>query len=138
MAQQQLLLIILVVIVLGLAIAVGIALFADSAVDANRDAVSQDLVNLAVRAHEFYRRPSVFNGGGGSFVGLTADAGGIAKLTNLPGGRNGNGTYSVHSAGTANNIVLQGVGTEVASDGNYVTSRILVRTTLPDSVYIVY
>ena len=138
MAQQQLLLIILVVIVLGLAIAVGLALFADSAVDANRDAVSQDLVNFAVRAHEYYRRPSVFNGGGGSFVGLTSDAGGVAKLTNLPAGRNGNGTYTVHSAGTANSVVLQGVGTETVSDGNFVTARILVRTGLPDSVYQLY
>ncbi len=138
MAQQQLLLIVLVVIVIGLAIAVGIALFADNAVDANRDAVSQDLVNFAVRAHEYFRRPAVFNGGGTSFVGLTSDAVGIAKLTNLPAGRNGNGTYSIHSAGTAMSVVLQGVGTETTSDGNYVTSRILVRANLPDSVFQVH
>ena len=138
MAQQQLLLITLVVIVLGLAIAVAVAMFGDSAVDANRDAVSQDLLNFAARAHEFYRRPSLFNGGGGSFAKLTADATGLGRLTNLPGGRNGNGTYSVQSAGTANQVVLQGVGTEQASDGIFVTVRIVIREGPPDSIYQVH
>jgi hypothetical protein len=137
-AQQQLLLIVLVVIILGLSIAVGIVMFGDNAVDANRDAVAQDLVNLGVRAHEFYRRPSIFNGGGSSFTGLTADASGIAKLTNLPAGRNANGVYTVSIAGASNQVTLQGVGTELATDGNYVTMCILVRASLPDSVYQVH
>ncbi len=138
MSQQQLLLITLVLIIVGLAIAVGVGLFADSAESANRDAVSHDLLLFAVRAHEFYRRPCLFNGGGGSFVGLTANAVGLAKVTNLPGGRNSNGVYSVETAGTATQVILQGVGTEMNSDGNYVTARILVREGLPDSVYQVY
>jgi hypothetical protein len=40
MGQQQLLLIILGVIVVGIAVAVGITMFKDNAVSANRDAVS--------------------------------------------------------------------------------------------------
>jgi len=138
MAQQQLLLITLVVIVLGLAVAVAIGMFGDSAVDANRDAVSSDLLNFASRAHEFYRRPTLFNGGGGSFVKMTSDAQGLARITNLPGGRNDNGSYSVQSAGTGTQVVLQGVGIEQTSDGNYVTVRMLVREGSSDSVYSVY
>ena len=44
MGQQQLLLIILGVIVVGIAVAVGITMFSDSAVNANRDAMVNDLV----------------------------------------------------------------------------------------------
>jgi len=137
-AQQQLLLITLVVIILGLSIAVAIGLFGDNAVDANRDAISQDLLNFSARAHEFYRRPSLFNGGGGSFGALTAGAAGLLRLTNLPGGKNGNGVYTVSTAGTANQVTLQGVGTELAADGNYVTVLILIREGLPDSIYHVH
>ncbi|MEK7671229.1 MAG: hypothetical protein AAB344_03305, partial [Bacteroidota bacterium] len=97
MGQQQLLLIILGVIVVGIAVAVGITMFTDSAISANRDAVTNDLVNLASRAQQFYRRPSALAGGGNSFVGLTADGPGLAKLTSKS--TNANGTYSVITAG---------------------------------------
>ncbi len=120
MGQQQLLLIILGVIVVGIAVAVGITMFSDNAVSANRDAVSNDLVNLAARAQQFYRRPAALGGGGNSFVGLTADATGLAKLTNMALGKNANGTYTVSSAGTANQVILRGIGTETLA-GNNVT-----------------
>jgi Tfp pilus assembly protein PilE len=127
MGQQQLLLIILGVIVVGIAVAVGISMFSDNAVSANRDAVSNDLVNLAARAQQFYRRPTALGGGGNSFVGLTADVAGLAKLTNMSGGKNANGTYSVKTAGSANQVVVEAVGTETAPDGNKVTMDIMVR-----------
>jgi Tfp pilus assembly protein PilE len=126
MGQQQLLLIILGVIVVGIAVAVGITMFSDSATSANRDAVSNDLVNLAARAQQYYRRPASLGGGGNSFVGLTADAAGLAKLTNMASGKNANGTYTIQSAGTANQVTIQGVGTELVA-GNKVTMQILSR-----------
>jgi Tfp pilus assembly protein PilE len=126
MGQQQLLLIILGVIVVGIAVAVGITMFSDSATSANRDAVSNDLVNLAARAQQFYRRPASLGGGGNSFVGLTADAAGLAKLTNMASGKNANGTYTIQAAGTANQVTIQGVGTELVA-GNKVTMQILSR-----------
>jgi hypothetical protein len=139
MGQQQLLLIILGVIVVGIAVAVGITMFSDNAVSANRDAISNDLVNLAARAQQFYRRPAALGGGGNSFVGLSADAAGLAKLTNMGGGQNANGTYTVQAAGTANQVVLQGVGTETVSGGNHVTMRIIARDQgRTDSLYQVY
>jgi len=115
MGQQQLLLIILGVIVVGIAVAVGITMFSDSAISANRDAVTNDLVNLASRAQQFYRRPTSLGGGGNSFAGLTADAAGLAKLTNKAS--NGNGTYLIVTAGagsgTAAVVHLEGTGTEI-------------------------
>ena len=114
MGQQQLLLIILGVIVVGIAVAVGITMFQDNAVSANRDAVTNDLVNLASRAQQFYRRPTALGGGGNSFVLLTtAD---LAKLTSKA--TNANGTYSIFTAGTATKVVLQGIGTEKGTDTN--------------------
>jgi len=127
MGQQQLLLIILGVIVVGIAVAVGIAMFTDNAINANRDAVTSDLMNFAARAQQFYRRPVTLGGGGNSFAGLTADATGLKKLTNLAGGKNANGTYTVKTAGTANQVILEGVGTEQAPDGSKVTMDVFCR-----------
>ena len=115
MGQQQLLLIILGVIVVGIAVAVGITMFSDSAISANRDALTNDLVNLASRAQQFYRRPTSLGGGGNSFALLTATAAGMKFLTN--NSSNANGSYSILVAGsgtgTAATVTLQGIGTEV-------------------------
>jgi hypothetical protein len=138
MAQQQLFLIVLVLIILGLAVTIGVAMFQDNSASANRDSVANDLLNFAARAHEYYRRPAVHNGGGNSYVGLTADAAGLARVTNLPGGKNGNGIYTIQAAGTAAQVVLEGTGTEVLPDGHPVTMRIVVRETLADSLFTVY
>jgi Tfp pilus assembly protein PilE len=136
MGQQQLLLIILGVIVVGIAVAVGITMFTDNAISANRDAVTNDLVNLAARAQQFYRRPTALGGGGNNFTGLTADAAGLRKLTNRA--TNANGTYSITSAGAATGVVLQGIGTEMVDGTNYVTMQIFVSNTKSDSVVIVH
>ncbi len=134
MAQQQLYLLVLVFVIVGLAVGIGIVMFSDNSVSANRDAVSHDLLNFAARAHEYYRKPAQQNGGGGSYVGLTTDVEDLYKVTNLPGGQNANGTYSVFSDGTPSEVVLQGIGRETLPDGDPVTVRILVRENLPDSL----
>lgn len=134
MGQQQLLLIILGVIVVGIAVAVGITMFSDSAISANRDAVSNDLVNLAARAQQYYRRPAALGGGGNSFAGLTADAAGLAKLTNR--GANANGVYTISAAGTATSVEIRGVGTEDVTAGVKVEMKILARNGgMTDSLY---
>lgn len=113
MGQQQLLLIILGVIVVGIAVAVGITMFSDSAINANRDALSNDLVNLASRAQQFYRRPTSLGGGGNSFALLTTTA--ITLLTNKPS--NANGTYSIAvggaGSGTSASLEIKGIGNEL-------------------------
>jgi Tfp pilus assembly protein PilE len=109
MGQQQLLLIILGVIVVGIAVAVGITMFQDNAISANRDAVTNDLVNLAARAQQFYRRPTALGGGQGSYATVT-----LADLTSKPS--NANGTYSQVS-NTATQVILRGIGVEDGNDG---------------------
>ncbi len=110
MGQQQLLLIILGVIVVGIAVAVGITMFKDSAVSANRDAVTNDLVNLASRAQQYYRRPVALGGGGGSFGTLTS----ITQLTSKAS--NANGSYALTTGTTK--LVLKGTGTEMGNNGS--------------------
>ncbi len=133
MGQQQLLLIILGVIVVGIAVAVGITMFSDNAVSANRDAVSNDLVNLAARAQQYYRRPTALGGGGGQFDNLT-----LEKLTNMPGGKNANGTYTVGTivGGASGSVIIHGVGTETGADGSALKMDIIARSQgKTDSLY---
>jgi len=126
MGQQQLLLILLGVIIVAIALAVGLTLFQDSAVSANRDAISNDLVALAVRAQQYYRKPSVFGGGQKSFNNLT-----LASLTTKP--VNANGTYDLVSVGPGQ-VVITGTGVEKGDDGN---SLLITLTVFPDSTAIV-
>jgi hypothetical protein len=128
MGQQQLLLIILGVIVVGIAVAVGITLFGDNAQSANRDAVTNDLVHLASRAQQYYRRPVQMDGGGGAFDGLT-----LAKLTWKP--NNSNGTYALTSGASGQGpVILTGTGKELGFDG---ANRVTVQMTVwPDSAMI--
>ena len=130
MGQQQLLLIILGVIVVGIAVAVGITMFQDNAVSANRDAVVNDLVNLAARAQQFYRRPTSLGGGQNNFAALIPGAGGISKLVNVPttatSWQNANGTYTIQSS-VDSFVVLRGIGNE---DGNTPGQKVQVTMTV--------
>lgn len=131
MGQQQLLLIILGTIIVGVAISVGVTMFVDNAISSNRDAVTMDLLTLASRAQAYYRKPTMMGGGGNSFVGLTADAPGMAKLTSKS--TNSNGVYSVMTAGTSTSVVLKGVGVEEGSNGSAIEVRISV---FSDSLFV--
>jgi len=69
MGQQQLLLIVLGVIIVGIAVVVGINVFTASSYQANRDALTADLTNLAAMAQQYYRKPTALGGGGNKFTG---------------------------------------------------------------------
>ncbi|HLF19885.1 MAG TPA: hypothetical protein VI704_03760 [Bacteroidota bacterium] len=71
MGQQQLLLIILGVIIVGIAIAVGLSLFSAQSVQSNKDAMINDLNNIAAQCYQFRIRPSSMGGGQGSYSGFT-------------------------------------------------------------------
>ena len=114
MGQQQLLLIVLSVIIVGIAVVVGINMFGASAASANLEAVTSDLLNFASRAQQYYVKPTGMGGGGNSFVGITANAAGIAILT--PKASNQNGAYTVSTAGTATSVSVQGVGVQDGDD----------------------
>jgi hypothetical protein len=129
--QQQLLLIVLGVIIVGIAVVVGINLFNANSISSNRDGVISDLNNLAVLAHEYFRKPTQM-GGGSSYVNFTMPTG----LSS-----NANGAYTIATAGTGatSTITFQGVGTQIVTGSNYVTAKIFVKVPpLADSVGVVY
>jgi hypothetical protein len=128
MGQQQLLLIILGVIVVGIAVVVGITMFQDNAISANRDAVTNDLVNLGARAQQFYRRPHSLGGGENSFQDLGTDMSKLVNGATAASWINPNGTYTL--TGGDQEITLTGTGTEkVAGQNVQVTCRVT-----PDSI----
>ncbi len=119
MGQQQLLLIILGVIIVGIAVAVGITMFQDNAVSANKDAVTNDLVQLAAKAQQYYRKPSALGGGGNHFTLITADATGIGLLVSTAFSNNDNGFYQVGTAGTDSVVVFKGTGKTALANGMF-------------------
>ena len=109
MGQQQLLLIILGVIIVGIAIAVGISMFSSGTVQANKDAIINDLNNLAANAYQYRIRPTTMGGGGGGYTGYAIPT----KLAT-----NENATYAAGSI-SATSITFtgtsgQGYGTVIA------------------------
>jgi hypothetical protein len=81
-------LLILAAVIVGVAIVLGINMFAQNSAQANQEAVSQDVLTIASRMQAWYRRPQQLGGGGRTFVGC--DLGDI----NFPG-TNANGTYQI-------------------------------------------
>ena len=73
MGQQQLLLIVLGIIIVGIAIAVGVNMFQNSARDSNRQAVVSDLMNLAAKAQCYYLISNELGGGDKDFQGFKLD-----------------------------------------------------------------
>lgn len=71
MGQQQLLLIVLGTIIVGVAVVVGINMFTTGAVNAERDALLQDVNNVASTAASYWRKPAALGGGARSFVGVS-------------------------------------------------------------------
>ena len=110
MGQQQLLLIILGVIIVGIAIAVGLSLFSAQSVQSNRDAIINDLNNLAAQAYQFRIRPSSMGGGQGDYTTFAIPS----KMKT-----NENGTYV--AAPTTNTIVFTATSAQNASNTIKVT-----------------
>lgn len=125
MGQQQLLLLILAAIIVGIAIVMGINMFGENAVQANQDAVTQDVLTIASRAQGWYRRPAQMGGGGRSFVGLD-----LADINFQA--TNDNGSYAFAAAPVAGSFTIVGTGTE---DGDSDNEPLEVQVTVyPDSV----
>jgi len=124
MGQQQLLLLVMSVIIVGLAVMGAILLFQDNASDRNRDAVLSDLLHLTARAHEYYRRPTIYGGGQGSFAGLTNNLQGMRKIVNTASYPwvTSHGRYRISTAGTALSVVLNGTGIEPGKSEDYPVS----------------
>ena len=122
MGSQQLLLIVLGVIIVGIAVIVGISIFGSNADQANKDAVTHDLLRMASLAQAYYHKPVLLGGGGNSFSGLSLNDLGFAGTDNS----NADATFSITSA-TATQAVLTG-------SSSTVSGATVVITILPDDV----
>jgi len=111
MGQQQLLLIILGVIIVGIAIAVGLSLFSAQSVQSNKDAMINDLNNIAAHAYQFRIRPASMGGGQGAYTGTNTYSIPAKMATNE------NGTYV--ATPSANSITI--VATSAANSSNQIT-----------------
>jgi hypothetical protein len=89
MGTQQLLFVILGVLIIGVAIAVGLALFGAQQLSSSRDAILNDLNHLAAIAYQFRTSLRTMGGGEGSYSTFT-----ISPLMAL----NDNGTYTIIDA----------------------------------------
>jgi hypothetical protein len=87
--------------------------------DENRSSVIADLRTLGAKSQQFFSFPSSLDGGGESFVELTADSAGLAILASTQFTNNLNGTYTIKTAGTANEVVIRGVGKVKLEDGTF-------------------
>ena len=114
MGQQQLLLIVLGTIIVGVAVVVGINMFTTGAVNAERDALIQDVQGIASAASSYWRKPIALGGGGRTFALVT-------NVTVLGAdSTNANGTF-VSSAPGVNTFTLLATG---GSEGVTVTATI--------------
>jgi len=114
MGQQQLLLIVLGTIIVGVAVVVGINMFTTGAVNAERDALLQDVNNIASAAASYWRKPAALGGGARSYVG-------VSDVTVLGAdSSNANGTF-VMSANTGNQFTLTATG---ANEGVIIVATI--------------
>ncbi len=118
MGQQQLLLIVLGIIIVGIAIVVGINLFRANAIETKRNNVTNELVNLASMAQQYYMKPGSLGGGSRTFSDWTIP-------TELSVTANGHFTAVV----SPDNVVITGVGNEVVTGNDSVTVRINVTST---------
>jgi hypothetical protein len=111
MGQQQLLLVIVGVIIVGLAIAVGIALFGAQSTSSSRDAMINDLNHLAMVAYQFRVSLRTMGGGQGDFSTFVIP---------MQMRKNDNGSYTVTLA-QPDQLTIQGVSTTNASNTILVT-----------------
>ena len=103
MGQQQLLLIVLGTIIVGVAVVVGINMFTTGAINAERDALIQDVNNIASSAAAYWRKPAALGGGARDFTG-------IADVTVFGAdSTNANGTFAM-TVTNSSEIVVTATG----------------------------
>ena len=120
MGQTQLLLVVLGAMLVGIAIYVGISMFAANTVETTRNAIILDLGNFAARANAYYWKLSVQGGGGKSFNGIT-----MAQV--FPMNENLNARYFIESV-QDDQCTITGVGKVIATNGDSIRVRIRVTT----------
>lgn len=135
MGQQQLLLIVLGVIIVGIAIIVGaLPAFVSAMENANRDAVTQDVLKLASAAQGYYQKDVMLGGGSKSFTEMTiSDVGMHADLDGR--GENANGSYKITGNGSSCTIVGYSKFEKEDGSTNMTVTVIVYPSRLVDPVY---
>ena len=129
MGYQQKLLYVSGLLVVSIAILLGIQNFQSSMDEANLDALKLDLLSMAVKAQGYFHKPKCLEGGGHSFMGITANAAGFEKL--LVDQENLNGIFSIVRV-EEDELIIQAVGkNDTDGDGQNLTVQMIV---YPDSV----
>jgi hypothetical protein len=136
MGTQQILLIVLSVIIVGVAVAVGITMFATQATNSNRQALVGELQNFGAAAMQYYKTPASQGGGGGSAtVGFGADLAAAKAGVGVAMGFAADGTLT-DDTGTftlgwtsVTVITITGVGTEKTKAGDLVSAKMTVTAT---------
>ena len=105
MGQQQLLLIVLGTIIVGVAVVVGINMFTTGAVNAERDALLQDVNNIASSAASYWRKPAALGGGARDFNNNITGVTGFGAADS-----NANGVFTMVVT-SATQFVLTATGT---------------------------
>lgn len=132
MAQQQKILLAVCLIIVTAAILAGIQEFQSSFVEADINALKNDLLHIAFKAQEYYHKPLAFRGGGLSFRGITADQAGFKKLRIQS--QNENGSFKIISSGDDQCLNIQAIGKDDNDgDGKNLTIEISI---YPDSMRI--
>ncbi|MGB2868931.1 MAG: hypothetical protein WBD36_10795 [Bacteroidota bacterium] len=111
MGQQQLLLVLLAILIVGVAVFAGLGVFGGQNVQANKDAMINDIKNIKANAYAYRQRPTAMGGGNGAYSSYTLPS----RLTNTL-----NGSYVVTP--TATNITI--VGTSILNP-SYVMTCVL-------------
>lgn len=107
-------LIVLGTIIVGVAVIVGINMFTTGAVNAERDALLQDVNTVASNAASYWRKPAAIGGGARSFAGIT-------NVTTLGSdSSNANGSF-VMSSVTVTQFTLTATG---ANEGVIIVATI--------------
>ncbi len=114
MGQQQILLIVLGSIVIGMAVLVGINVFAASAVNTNRDYVIYALLNLGSNAQAYYAKSVQLGGGSREFTGWVIPA----------SFRNVNGSFVAQVF--EQSVIIIGTGNEIVSGTDSVKVKLTV------------
>ncbi len=136
MGTQQILLIVLSVIIVGVAVAVGITMFATQATNSNRQALVGELQNFGAAAMQYYKTPVSQGGGGGTgTVGFGANLAAAKLGVGVAMGFLAAGTLT-DDTGTftlgytdSDTIDITGEGTEKTKAGELVKAKVTVTAT---------
>jgi hypothetical protein len=136
MGTQQILLIVLSVIIVGVAVAVGISMFATQATNSNRQAIVSELQNYGAAAIQYYKTPSSLGGGGAGTPGFGANLAAVKAGVGVIMGFDATAGTLTDDTGvftlgwtSASVITITGVGTEKTKAGDLVSARMTITAT---------